>query len=158
MTHLLRLGQGDRIPGTSFIEKIRPDDSDGRLSCQEATMAARELVIPHVHSREDEFSLVIRGRIGARVGDRDYELGPGDLLFKPRNVVHAMWNPSDGDAILFEFISPAGFEEFFREIGALTLSGAEVGPEVFADVAARYGETIKPEWIPDLVTRYGVRP
>ena len=124
MAGVLRLGQGEPIPGTPFIEKIRAADSGGRLSCQEARMRPRELVIPHVHSREDEFTLVIRVRTGARVGDAEYELGPGDLLF--------------------------------REVGALTERGEEVGPPQFMAIAARYGEGIKPEWIPDLVARFGV--
>ena len=119
-------------------------------------MQRRELVIPHIHSREDEFTLVIQGRIGARVADAEYELGPGDLLFKPRDVPHAIWNPSDEVATSLEFITPAGFEEFFREVGAYGLRGEEVGPPLFAEIAARYGETIEPEWIPDLVARYGL--
>lgn len=155
--NLLRLGEGASIPGTSFIEKIRAADSGGRLSCQEAVMSPHELVIPHVHSREDEFTLLLQGRIGARVGGTDYELGPGDLLFKPRDVPHAMWNPSDEPAVSFEFISPAGFEEFFRETGRLEQSGNELTPSLFAELAARYGESIHPEWIGELSARYGVR-
>ena len=38
---------------------------------------------------------------------------------KPRGVVQAMWNPTDVEAIVVEFISPAGFEGFFEEVGAL---------------------------------------
>lgn len=120
-------------------------------------MSPHELVIPHVHSREDEFTLLLRGRIGARVGDTDYELGPGDLLLKPRNVPHAMWNPSDEPAVSFEFISPAGFEEFIRETGELEQSGTALTPPLFAEIAARYGESIHPEWIDELRARYAVR-
>lgn len=156
MADLLRLGEGEPIPGTSFIEKIRAADTGGRLSCQEARMPPRELVIPHVHSREDEFTLLIRGRIGARVGEVDYDLRPGDLLFKRRDIPHAMWNPSNEEATLLEFITPAGFEEFFREVGALGVRGEPVTPPLFAEIAARYGEAIKPEWVPDLVARYGL--
>lgn len=156
MGSLLRLGEGAPIPGTSFVEKIRSADSGGRFSCQEGTMAPHELVMPHVYTREDEFTLLLRGRIGARVGHTDYELGPGDLLLKPRNVPHAMWNPTDEPAVSFEFISPAGFEEFFRETGQLELSGTQLAPGLFAEIAARYGESICAEWVEELSARYGV--
>ena len=157
MSYVLRLGEGVPIAGTAFIEKVRSAESGGLLSCQEATMAPRHLVVPHVHTREDEFSLVISGRIGARVGDQEYEVGPGGLLLKPRGVPHTMWNPTDEPAVSFEFISPAGFEGFFREIGELSLAG-EVTPPMAAEVGARYGMAPKPEWIPELIARYGVRP
>jgi hypothetical protein len=117
-------------------------------------MRRRELVIPHVRSPEDEFTLVIRGRVGAGVGDAEYEMEPGDLAFKPRVVPHAMWNPSDEEATSPEFITPAGFEESFREVRAC--EAREVGPSIFVEIATRYGEAIKPEWIPELVTRYRV--
>jgi hypothetical protein len=68
-----------------------------------------------------------------------------------------MWNPTDEPAVLFEFIAPAGFEENFREIGQLSLAG-EVTPPMAAEIGARYGMTPKPEWIPELMARYGVRP
>jgi hypothetical protein len=41
----------------------------------------------------------------------------GGFLFKPRGIVHAMWNPTDVEAVVLEFISPGGFERFFEEIG-----------------------------------------
>jgi hypothetical protein len=35
--------------------------------------------------------------------------------FKPRNQWHTFWNAGDEPARILEIISPAGFEEFFRE-------------------------------------------
>ncbi|MGB8381653.1 MAG: hypothetical protein WCG47_10460 [Dermatophilaceae bacterium] len=40
------------------------------------------------------------------------------MLFKPRGIVHALWNPTDEPVVVIEFISPAGFEHFFEEMGA----------------------------------------
>lgn len=67
-----------------------------------------------------------------------------------------MWNPTDEPAVSFEFISPAGFEEFFRETGQVELSGTQLAPGLFAEIAARYGESICPEWVEELSARYGV--
>jgi Cupin domain len=79
----------------------------------------RELVIPHAHRDEDEFSFVFRGRIGGRVGDHDVVIEEGGFLFQPRGIVHALWNPTDLEAITLVLISPAAFEGFFEEIGGL---------------------------------------
>jgi quercetin dioxygenase-like cupin family protein len=41
---------------------------------------------------------------------------PGTWAFKPRNQWHAAWNAGDTPCEFIEMISPAGFEDFFREL------------------------------------------
>ncbi len=144
--------QGDQIPGTPFRHLIRGADTDGRFSAQSAVLAPRELVIPHSHREEDEFTFVFRGLIGGLVGDDELVVEEGGFLFKPRGVVHSLWNPADVPAIVLEFISPAGFEHFFEEMGALE----RFDPEVAREIAERYGQTPHPELVPDLQERHGV--
>jgi len=59
---------------------------------------------------------------------------------------------------MIEIISPAGFEHFFRELADL----AESGPPAFIDIAAlatNYGFQLgQADWLPDLITRYGLTP
>jgi hypothetical protein len=52
------------------------------------------------------------------VRNHDVVVEEGGFLFK-RGIVHALWNPTDVEAVVIEFISPAGFEGFFQEMGAL---------------------------------------
>lgn len=144
---------GEAIPGTSFRHLIKAADTGGRFSTQSAVLKPGRLVIPHSHRDEDEFSFVFRGRIGGRVGDRDVVVEEGGFLFKPRGIVHALWNPTDVEAIVVEFISPAGFEGFFEEMGALQ-SGAD--PEIIREIATRYGQTPHPELVAELSELYGV--
>jgi uncharacterized cupin superfamily protein len=49
-----------------------------------------ELVPPHVHTREDEYSIMLDGEIGFRSNDREVVLGAGGYIIKPRGEVHAM--------------------------------------------------------------------
>jgi len=57
-----------------------------RFSLVEHPMSPRALAAPlHLHTREDEYSFVLQGRMGALLGDDVVEAGPGDLVFKPRN-------------------------------------------------------------------------
>ena len=59
-------------------------------------MSPRALAAPlHLHTREDEYSFVLEGRMGALLGDDVVEAGPGDLVFKPPNQWHTFWNAGD---------------------------------------------------------------
>lgn len=55
--------------------------------------------------------------------------------------MHALWNPTDVEAILLEIISPAGFEGFLEEICGLQ-EGAS--PEAAPEIGTRYGLTFSP--------------
>ncbi len=84
------------------------------------------------------------------------EAGPGDLVYKPRNQWHTFWNAGDAPCRILEIISPAGFERFFQELVAMG-GVAEADPEVLAQLGDRYGLEMRPETIPELVERFGVR-
>ena len=144
---------GEPIPGTSFRHLIRAADTEGRFSTQSAVLRPGKLVIPHTHQNEDEFSFVFRGRVGGRVGDQDVVVEQGGFLFKAKVIVHVLWNPTDVDAIVIEFISPAGFEGFFEEMGALQAGAA---PEAVREIVVRYGQVPYPELVAELSELYDV--
>jgi mannose-6-phosphate isomerase-like protein (cupin superfamily) len=132
-------------------------EADERFSLVEHPMSPRALAAPlHLHTREDEYSFVLEGRMGALLGDEVVEAGPGDLVFKPRNQWHTFWNAGDEPCRILEIISPAGFERFFREIS--DLGGAtQVEPETLAQLNARYGLEMLPESVPELLERFGLQ-
>jgi mannose-6-phosphate isomerase-like protein (cupin superfamily) len=141
--------------GVRFM--IDGNEADERFSLVEHPMSARALAAPlHRHTREDEYSFVLEGRMGALLGDEVVEAGPGDLVFKPRNQWHTFWNAGDEPCRILEIISPAGFEGFFREL--VDLGGiAEATPEQFAELTQRYGLEVQPDTIPELLDRFGLR-
>jgi mannose-6-phosphate isomerase-like protein (cupin superfamily) len=141
--------------GVRFM--IDGNEADKRFSLVEHPMSARALAAPlHRHTREDEYSFVLEGRMGALLGDEVVEAGPGDLVFKPRNQWHTFWNAGDEPCRILEIISPAGFELFFREL--VDLGGiAEATPEQFAELTQRYGLEVQPDTIPELLDRFGLR-
>lgn len=78
-----------------------------------APLAPKALAAPmHRHHREDEYTYVLEGRIGAILGDEEVVAEPGDLTFKPRNQWQTFWNAGDEPASVLEIISPAGLEQF----------------------------------------------
>jgi mannose-6-phosphate isomerase-like protein (cupin superfamily) len=128
-----------------------------RFSLVEHPMSPRALAAPlHRHTREDEYSFVLEGRMGALLGDEVVEAGPGDLVFKPRDQWHTFWNAGDEPCRILEIISPAGFERFFQELS--DLGGAVAAdPELVAGLSGRYGLEMQPETIPGLLERFGLQ-
>ena len=129
-------------------------DASERFSLVEHPMSPRALAAPlHRHTREDEYSYVLEGRMGALLGDDVVEAGPGDLVFKPRDQWHTFWNAGDEPCRILEIIAPAGFEDFFRELDGL--GGAIVADqEDLARLNARYGLEMRPETVPELLDRF----
>ena len=128
-----------------------------RFSLVEHPMSPRALAAPlHRHTREDEYSYVLQGRMGALLGDDVVEAGPGDLVHKPRGQWHTFWNAGDEPCRILEIISPAGFEVFFAELDRL--GGAlKAAPEALAQLNDRYGLEMRPETVPELLERFGLQ-
>jgi mannose-6-phosphate isomerase-like protein (cupin superfamily) len=141
--------------GVRFM--IDGSEADERFSLVEHPMSPRALAAPlHLHAREDEYSYVLEGRMGALLGDDVVEAGPGDLVFKPRNQWHTFWNAGDERCRILEIISPAGFERFFAELDAL--GGAlRADPEALAELNQRYGLEMQPDSVPGLLERFGLQ-
>src|SRR5947209_15553904 len=123
------------------------EESGGGFSLVEHPMSPRALAAPlHRHTREDEYSFVLEGQVGALLGDEVLIGQPGDLIFKPRGQWHTFWNAGEQPARILEIISPAGFEQFFADL--VDVGGvAQSSPEIFTELCARYGLEMDPESI-----------
>ena len=132
-------------------------EADKRFSLVEHPMSPRALAAPlHLHTREDEYSYVLEGRMGALLGDDVVEAGPGDLVHKPRNQWHTFWNAGDEPCRILEIISPAGFENFFRDLSAM--GGAlNADPEALGALSERHGLKMQPDSVPGLLERFGLQ-
>ena len=149
---------GGLSPGIGVVFKLDGQDTGGALSVVEHPFAVGALVPPHIHTREDEYSMVLEGEIGFRSGDREAVLGPGGYITKPRGELHAMWNAGRTPARMLEIISPAGFEGFFREVADLVAAGPPAFEELFP-IAERYGLMFaEADRLPDVIARYGLTP
>ena len=147
-----------RSVGVRFM--IWGAESGGGFSLVEHPIPPRTLVAPlHLHEREDEYSYVLEGRMGAQLGDDVVFAEPGDLVFKPRNQWHTFWNAGDTPCRILEIISPAGFEHFFNELGEQMAAAHAPSVAVVPDVsglAARYGHYFQPESIARLCREHGL--
>jgi mannose-6-phosphate isomerase-like protein (cupin superfamily) len=133
------------------------ETSDGGFSLVEHPMSAHALAAPlHRHMREDEYSYVLEGSMGALLGEEVLEASPGELVFKPRGEWHTFWNAGEEPCRILEIISPAGFEQFFMEL--VDLGGvAQADPAALGSLCERYALEMDPSSVPGLIERFGVR-
>jgi len=154
---LVAPGEGKTVMlfGVRFDYKVVTADSGGGLAMMEVEIPAGTLVKPHNHSREDEFSLVLDGTVGVRVGDSVLEASAGSYLVKPRGTPHAMWNAQASPARVLEILSPAGLEGYFEQLAPIL--ARHDPPERYYGLAKDYGITIEDSWIEELEGTYGVK-
>ena len=143
--------------GVRFDYKVVTADSGGSLALLEVEIPVGTLVKPHNHSREDEFSLVLAGTVGVRVGERVLQASQGSYLVKPRGIPHAMWNANRTPARVVEMLSPAGLETYFERLGPILRHEGGAGAKEYYELAHSYGITIQDHWVEELERTYGVK-
>jgi mannose-6-phosphate isomerase-like protein (cupin superfamily) len=138
--------------GVRFM--IDGDETSGGFSLVEHPMSPRALAAPlHRHTREDEYTFILEGKVGALLGDEVLVGETGDLIFKPRNQWHTFWNAGETPARILEIIAPAGFERFFEEL--VDLGGVtHADPQVLGELCQRYGLEMDPDSLPVLLERF----
>jgi quercetin dioxygenase-like cupin family protein len=156
---LVAAGEGKTVMlfGVRFDYKVTSADSGGGIAMLEVEIPPRTLVKPHAHAREDEYSLVLAGTVGVRVGDRVLEAGSGAYLVKPRGTPHAMWNASSAPARVIEILSPGGLEDYFERLPPILAHHGGAGAKEYYQLAQEYGITIQDDWIEELERTYGVK-
>jgi quercetin dioxygenase-like cupin family protein len=155
-------GEDVPMPGFGAVFKLHSRDNGGEVAIVEHPFAVGAITAPHRHTREDEHSIVLEGEIGFRSDEDEVVLGPGGYITKPRGQMHAMWNAGAVPGRIIEVITPGGFESYFRELGELLTGGRDAlgheSPEL-RELAAKYGVTYgNPDWLDDVVARYGLTP
>ncbi len=145
------------LRGLQVIFKIWPEDTGGALAVVEHPIEPKRLVRPHVHTREDEISRVVEGRIGVRIGEEEFSAGPGTWIFKPRGVVHTFWNPGPEPARLVEIITPGAFAHYFEELAAILHASMPPDLKRLGELDRKWGHSIDMAWVPDLQAKYGLK-
>jgi mannose-6-phosphate isomerase-like protein (cupin superfamily) len=143
-TPAIRAGAGERLAFRGMRTRVvaTPRDTGGAfLALLEHDLDPRALGAPvHTHTREDEITHVVHGRLGVELGGEVIVAGPGDTVVKPRRVPHAFWNAGDEPLRVLQLVTPPGLESYFAEV--LPLSGGRglpPDPRGMRGVARRYG-------------------
>ena len=83
---------------------------------------------------------MLEGEHEFTVGDTVFDVGPGAVVFAPRGVPHSHRRVVPRTGRFLTFVSPAGFDGFFRELSEAERDGT-IGPEAYARASERYGVT-----------------
>jgi mannose-6-phosphate isomerase-like protein (cupin superfamily) len=94
----------------------------------------------HVHARDDELFYILDGEHVFEVGDREFRVGPGGMVFAPRGIPHSQRRVEPGVGRLLVMTTPAGLDGFFRELSAAHHAGT-LGPDAYAAASAKHGIT-----------------
>src|SRR5687767_7790168 len=124
---IIQPDEGRRVSlyGVDFRYGLESGHTGGALAILEVVIPPRTLVKPHRHANEDEYTLVLDGTVGVRLGAHEGEVRAGSYLVKPRDLPHALWNTGDVAARIAEIVVPGGLEDYFEELGPiLERSGA----------------------------------
>lgn len=115
-------------------------DTDGKSATISALFPPGNGPRPHIHSREDETYVVVRGQFRFWHGPHIIDASPGTVIYMPRGETHYFRNvgTTEGEVVLT--IVPAGLERLFATISRRNLTVPKDREEV-QRLDAEYGIT-----------------
>ncbi len=142
--------------GTYF--KVAGETTHGAYAIVEHTLAPGSLAAPlHRHTHEDELSYVLEGELTAQLGDQIVVAPVGTYLAKPRGQFHTFWNAGRTLLRFIEIISPAGFEDYFAELGKIIPTDGEPDMAKLIALQQRFGLEMDMDSLPRLMAQHNVR-
>lgn len=123
-------------------------DTDGAYSIVEEHLPKGFAPPFHRHEHEEEAFLVLDGQLTFWNDGERFEAGPGSFVMLRRGLEHT-WRVDSESAHVLNILSPAGFEQFFVDVGepaaeAIMPPPLEGPPDVgrLAAISATYGVEI----------------
>jgi mannose-6-phosphate isomerase-like protein (cupin superfamily) len=145
-------GESFDFGGLGVNWKIENGQTGGRFSVVHHPIAPHALAAPlHYHHNEDEYSFVLKGTLGALLGEEVVMAEAGVWVFKPRGQWHTFWNSGDDPCEIIEIISPGGFENYFREVAA-----AWGDQQKFDQINKKYALDMDFDSVANLCERFGL--
>jgi uncharacterized cupin superfamily protein len=83
---------------------------------------------PHVHNSHEEDFVVLDGVITFATATGDEAVDAGGSLTVPRGTPHGFRNDSARTARCLMIFTPAGYEDYFREVSRMVAAGHEPSP------------------------------
>lgn len=139
---VVRAGEGESVPaaGIDHLFKLTGDHTEGRFGLEEfsvppSTVGAR----PHIHHGHDEYFYVLAGELTVATEVGEVVLRAGDLAAAPRGAVHGFRNADPEHlARALCMYTPPGYEQYFRDVHAAVIAGADPTPDLLRELRSRY--------------------
>ena len=96
----------DEFPAYPYVPGVLRQAVCGeKVMMTRITYQGEVTIPPHKHEAE-QIMLVAQGRLWAKVGDEEQEVGPGALLIVNSNVIHGFRKLSEEDVVFYECFAP----------------------------------------------------
>ncbi|MFD3925754.1 cupin domain-containing protein [Streptomyces sp. NPDC058614] len=133
------------LDGGTFSVLLDSEATNGQLTVGRFDVAKGEAPPFHMHTREDEIFMLIKGEALLWLGDEQMELSEGGIVYLPRNIPHGYRITSD-TADLLMITTPGGIEGMFqhagRDITTPRPKDFAITPERLAEAAEKYGQIL----------------
>lgn len=94
------------------------DDTDGAFAVVDHLLPPTYETPYHIHHEEDEISYLLEGEITLFTDQGTMTATADETLIAPRDHPHGFRVTSDAPARRLVFITPAGYEAFFHDVGS----------------------------------------
>lgn len=117
---------------------------------------------PHLHTREDEISIILEGKITVWEEGEVSTFAAGEIAVKKRNILHTFWNAEKDPLRFLEIIAPGDFAGYFYEIDRILPREnlgdplSEVTMSRLAALNDKYAVVMDYEGIAPLMERYNL--
>ena len=100
----------DEFPAYEYVRNVFRQAVCGQKVMMTRITYKGDVTIPAHQHEAEQIMLMIQGRLWAKVGDEEQEVGPGALLVVNSNVIHGFRKLSDEDVIFHECFAPIRME------------------------------------------------
>jgi uncharacterized cupin superfamily protein len=134
-----RRGEGETIGGATTVTiKATGEETDGSFYLGETLIEPGfPGPPPHRHERLHDMFYVLDGTLTMRVGNETLALKPRSFVCVPPGTVHTFSNRSDAAVRFLNFNTPAGWENYMRDLAATLARGTPTQEEI-GEIASRY--------------------
>ena len=136
-------GEGETFTafGDTIQAKLGLQHTGGNLALGLCTTEPGNGPPPHVHHKEDELFIIVEGTMSFWTNNQWRDVGPGGVVFLPRDVPHTFKNRSGSTVRMWVLTAPSGFEVFFSRCAEICAAGGANGPDMaqIMQIAAEHG-------------------
>lgn len=100
----------DEFPTVEYVRGVYRQTVSGEKVMLTRIVYRDGVVVADHHHPAEQIMLIERGRLWARVGDEESEVGPGSLLVIPSDCVHAFRQLGEEDVVFYECFAPIRLE------------------------------------------------
>ena len=91
----------------------------------------------HVHYGQEEIFFIVDGTYELTIGGQTSTVGPGTIVFLPRNTVHRFRNAGEKTACMLDWSLPGGQDHYFKAIAELAAGGGFTGEKAM-DISKKF--------------------